>query len=153
MPDSRAYSKRFALAPSRATRALTVAFALCCAAAVVIVLVPRIGVAAYAMAMAVCAALCGLAAYQAQRRADVLEVGPGDLVAAYRAGQPLCHGTLKGFSQWSGLLLALELRSATGRSWSLSIPADAMDAECFRDLAVRIRQCEREARLVASQEV
>jgi hypothetical protein len=150
MPDSPACSMRFALAPSRAMHALTAAFALCCAASVVIVLAPRIGAAAaYAMAIAVCAALCGLAAYQAQRRPDVLEVGPNELVTVYRAGQPFCHGTLKGFSQWSGFLLALELRPATGRSWSLSIPADAMDAECFRDLAVRIRQCEREARLAA----
>lgn len=145
---------RFELAPSVAARVLTAAFALCCAISVVMTLAPRIGGLAYLAGAALGLGLLGVAAQEARRRPDAVEIGPDGMVTAYRACRPLREGRLQGFAQWSGLLLALEFKPAAGRSWFLSIPADAVGgAEYFRDLAVRVRQCERAAARADSEQV
>ena len=153
MYRSNAYPMRLELEPSSATRVLTVAFAMCCASSVVVTLAPRLGTAAYLIGMTVFAGLVAFAALQSLRRPDALKIGPDGVVTAYRARQPLRQGTLQGFYQWGGFHLALELRSAKGRSWFISIAADAVGPEYFRELAVRVRQCEREARRASPEEV
>ncbi|MFL9916795.1 hypothetical protein PQR75_15670 [Paraburkholderia fungorum] len=65
-----------------------------------------------------------------------LKIGPHGLSAWNRAGSLLMHGRIAGCSQWSGRLLVLALAPDHGRSRTLLLPADALPASVFRELAV-----------------
>lgn len=72
-----------------------------------------------------------------------IDARTGGLAAFDRTGSLMAEGRIAGCTQWSDLLLVLEVRSRAGRAVSLLIPADALDASAFRVLSVLGRRASR----------
>jgi hypothetical protein len=92
-------------------------------------------------------ALCALAALALaagrweRRRPAALRVVADGLVTWDRQELSMPrHWRVTGCAQWGAHLLALTLEPAHGRSQTLVIPADALDAGTFRQIAVMARR-------------
>lgn len=126
-----------ALRPSVWLRSATVACMLIAVAAVQTCLAARLGGWQAAPAGLAALALLMLGALRYWRtEPGVIKIGPDGLTVWNHAGQVVAQGRINGCSQWSGRLLILALAGMRGRSRPLLIPADALSAGAFRELAV-----------------
>ena len=128
-----------ALRPSVALRGVTVVFILIAVAAVQACLAARLGALQAAPAALAALALLALGASLHWRaEPGAIKIGVDSLTVWNRAGETLAQGRIAGGSQWTGRLLILALAGERGRSRSHAflIPADALAADAFRELAV-----------------
>lgn len=128
---------QIALRPSAFLRGATVACILVAVAAVQVSLTARLGAAQSLPAVLAVLAVLTLAARRYWlAEPGAIKIGPDGLAVWNRAGQLIAEGRITGCSQWSGRLLILALTSMRGSSRPLLIPADALSADAFRELAV-----------------
>ncbi len=126
----------FALRPSAAVWVTTACLVLIATAALYSSLAARLGLLGAApAALAVFAGLMLAARRCRQREAGMVKIGPDSLVVRDRLGRLRAHGAVAGCARWGGWLLVIELRGATGRRKTVLIPADALPAASFRELA------------------
>jgi hypothetical protein len=93
-----------------------------------------------AVACATTLAALGLASYRWVRaRPSAISLRSDGLTLWNRTGE-IRHTRIAGCAQWSGSLLALTLLGARGRRETLLVPADSVDADTFRQLAVQARR-------------
>ena len=121
--------------------AATLAFALVAALGLYAALAPLAGEgAARVLSMTCYAALLLAARAQGCGRAAALGI-ESDSIAVYdREGGMVWRGPIVGCTQWANRLLVIAIRPVgRTRAASLVIAGDALDAETFRELAVRVR--------------
>jgi hypothetical protein len=134
-------SQRIVLRRSALLYGASAAFIAIAAAAVFTTLVSRVGWPHAALAaLTMLAVLCLAWVHDARRRPASLKIGPDDLIAWNRAGQPIAQGRIAGFAQWSGSLLCVALVSDNGRSRTLLVSADMLCSDLFRELSVQARR-------------
>ncbi|SAK42074.1 protein YgfX [Caballeronia ptereochthonis] len=93
-----------------------------------------------AVACAVTVAALGLASHRWLRaRPAAISLHPDGLTLWSRGGD-VRRTRIAGCAHWSGRLLALTLVCARGRRETLLVPADSVDADTFRQLAVQARR-------------
>jgi hypothetical protein len=137
--DSRA-PRRVTLRRSRAVRLAAFSFGCVCVAAVHSTVAAHMGVVdALWLAGAAAAALWASFARYERRQPLLLELTPDGIAGFDRAGRCLFQGRIAGCSQWAERLLVLAVTGAKGRVDTFVVAADAVDAACFRLLAVRGR--------------
>ncbi|BAN23729.1 putative uncharacterized protein [Caballeronia insecticola] len=92
------------------------------------------------LACAATLAALGLASYRWLRaQPSAITLHADGLTLWSRSGEAR-HARVAGYAQWSGRLLALTLAGARGRREMLLVPADAVDADTFRQLSVQARR-------------
>ncbi len=130
-----------ALRRSLALHAATLAFALVAALGLYAVLAPLAGVGGGLALSGACYAALILAAHaQGCGRAVALSLESGSIAVYEPKGGVLLRGPIVGCSQWANRLLVVAIRPmGRTRLASLVVAADALDAEAFRELAVRAR--------------
>jgi hypothetical protein len=138
-------SRCIALSRSVAVRAATLAFALVAALAVHGVIEPRGGsVTAIALSAATFGALALATLAHERRQPAALVIEPGGVAAYDRSGAVIFRGRIVGCAQWANRLLMIAVRPEGGaRAVPMLVAADALPAEAFRDLAVRVRHATR----------
>ncbi len=120
-------------------RAALTAFVLIVATAVYSGIGVAIGPHRAAGAALLVAWLLTIAAAVCVRRQPVaicFDENVGWIAAFDRAGRFLAEGRITGCTQWSNVLLVLEVTASNRRARMLLVPADALDLEPFRTLSV-----------------
>jgi hypothetical protein len=126
---------------SLALGAATLAFALVAALGVYAALAPLVGAgAAFVLSVTCYAALLLAARAQGCGRALALGIESGSIAVYDHEGGIVSRGPIVGCTQWANCLLVIAIRPVgRTRLASLVVAADALDAETFRELAVRAR--------------
>jgi hypothetical protein len=92
------------------------------------------------VAAAVCIALLGLCARRWLRSQPAAIRTHADSLATFGRDGRVRHWQIIGSAQFGGWLLALTLSEGQGKPHTLLIPADSIDTDTFRQLAVSARR-------------
>jgi hypothetical protein len=132
-----------AMRPSRFLRAALIAFTGVATTAVFQTVASRSTFFDATVFAIICAAALGLAARRWLRRQPVaIDFHADGLTTRTRQGDAR-HWRIVGCAQFGGRFLALTLSEANRRTNTLLIPADAIDSDTFRQLAVSARRAAR----------
>jgi hypothetical protein len=127
--------------PSRFMRAALGGFlAVACAAVFQCVFAHTEHAGHAAAACALTAAVLGWASYRWMRAQPLAMHLHADSLTLRHMGGRILHTHVTRAAQWGGWLLALRLTSTRGRTGTLLVAADSIDAETFRLLAVQARR-------------